>query len=535
MAGRYFFDEDGNGVDDDEPGIEGAIVTLLDAAGQPTGRTTTTDANGNYSFIGLLAGTYAVAFAAEASGMTFVPQDQGDDDTIDSDVNGNGVSGPITVAIGETSTDNDAGVEDPGTASLGDTVFFDENRNGQQDAGEEGIAGVQVTLTDVNGGPDVVTTTDSDGNYLFAGLDAGDYQVTFEAVDEFEFTQTDAGNDASDSDADEETGTTDVISLEIGEEDLTIDAGLVIANEEPMLTDDEAIGCAEDEITVDVLANDTDLDGEALSVTAVNGVAITEGGTITIDGVEITLNGGALTFDGEAAFEGLDIGEQETVTYEYTVTDGIETSTADAAITFKGDANSVESLYQSLPDDIEVTFTGFRAQSAYTATFGETGDNRLDGLTIDVAYCIERTEQFVSGQTISGSLSGAIEGEVSAGDFESNAADVLDNITWLVNQDFTSQDSGDGTNYTDAEIQFAIWGLTDSDSSLINGADASAENVAELLEMAQTLGEGFEAGENDLVGLIIDPDDTQGSLSEDDDHDQGFIVFVPFEDLDCIC
>ena len=204
-----------------------------------------------------MAGTYAVAFAAEASGMTFVPQDQGDDDTIDSDVDGNGVSGPITVAIGETSTDNDAGVEDPGTASLGDTVFFDENRNGQQDAGEEGIAGVQVTLTDVNGGPDVVTTTDGDGNYLFAGLDAGDYQVIFDAVDDFEFTQTDAGNDASDSDADEETGTTGVISLEIGEEDLTIDAGLVIANEEPMLTDDEAIGCAEDEITVDVLANDT--------------------------------------------------------------------------------------------------------------------------------------------------------------------------------------------------------------------------------------------------------------------------------------
>ncbi|MCL4206106.1 MAG: DUF11 domain-containing protein [Pirellulaceae bacterium] len=69
--------------------------------------------------------------------------------------------------------------------SLGDTVWFDANNNGQLDSGELGIPGVVVTLyedTDANGefspGVDVALgtdTTDASGIYGFGNLFPGDY------------------------------------------------------------------------------------------------------------------------------------------------------------------------------------------------------------------------------------------------------------------------------------------------------------------------------------------------------------------------
>ena len=59
------------------------------------------------------------------------------------------------------------------TGSIGDRVWLDEDGDGDQDAGEPGIANVRVTLTgtDVNGNPiSRETVTDSNGRYLFPNL-----------------------------------------------------------------------------------------------------------------------------------------------------------------------------------------------------------------------------------------------------------------------------------------------------------------------------------------------------------------------------
>ena len=71
--------------------------------------------------------------------------------------------------------------------SLGDTVWFDADNNGRRDAGEPGIAGVELSLyedTDGNGSftPGIdqalaTTVTDNNGNYGFSGLFPGDYLV----------------------------------------------------------------------------------------------------------------------------------------------------------------------------------------------------------------------------------------------------------------------------------------------------------------------------------------------------------------------
>ena len=59
IGDRVWNDEDGNGVDNGEPGIGGVTVILKDANGVEVARTTT-DANGNYRFTGLIPGTYTV-------------------------------------------------------------------------------------------------------------------------------------------------------------------------------------------------------------------------------------------------------------------------------------------------------------------------------------------------------------------------------------------------------------------------------------------------------------------------------------------
>ena len=60
------------------------------------------------------------------------------------------------------------------------TVFQDNNNDGIQQAGEPGLAGVEVTLIgeDVFGNPvNITVLTDGNGNYAFTGLTAGNYRV----------------------------------------------------------------------------------------------------------------------------------------------------------------------------------------------------------------------------------------------------------------------------------------------------------------------------------------------------------------------
>ncbi len=60
---------------------------------------------------------------------------------------------------------------------IGDLVWHDVNANGVVDGGEDGIAGVTVRLTNLDTGDVRDMATNSDGLYLFSGLDAGMYEV----------------------------------------------------------------------------------------------------------------------------------------------------------------------------------------------------------------------------------------------------------------------------------------------------------------------------------------------------------------------
>jgi VCBS repeat-containing protein len=88
-----------------------------------------------------------------------------------------------------------------------------------------------------------------------------------------------------------------------------------------------------------VLFNDTDPDGDKLTVTEVNGLAVAVGTEITLDsGALLTINAdGTYDYDPNAAFDHLSGNEQATDSFIYTVSDGRGgTDTASVNITIDG-------------------------------------------------------------------------------------------------------------------------------------------------------------------------------------------------------
>ena len=218
LGDRVWEDRNGNGQQDvSEPGIANVAVQLVDTAGNLIA-STVSDANGAYSFMGLVPGVYAVRFTTPA-GYAPTVANTGSDSTDSDPVSG--VTGAYTVVSGELNTTADAGFYRP--ASLGDRVWEDRDGNGQQDAGESGLANVAVQLLN-NGGQIVASaTTDSNGSYSFANLPPGAYAVRFLTPSGYQATVSNAGNDASDSDA--VGGVSGYYTLASGENNTTVDAG----------------------------------------------------------------------------------------------------------------------------------------------------------------------------------------------------------------------------------------------------------------------------------------------------------------------
>ena len=112
-------------------------------------------------------------------------------------------------------------------AEIGDEVFLDENADGINDPGEPGVPGVTVNLLDAAGDIVDTTTTDDDGNFLFT-TPPGDFIVEFVPPAGFDITRPLQGQDPSvDSNATPLTGRSEPVTLNPGDSDLTIDAGLL--------------------------------------------------------------------------------------------------------------------------------------------------------------------------------------------------------------------------------------------------------------------------------------------------------------------
>ncbi|MBK7811246.1 MAG: T9SS type A sorting domain-containing protein [Saprospiraceae bacterium] len=133
------------------------------------------------------------------------------------------------VAVLQDEDDHDvAGVF--GVAKLGDMVWHDKNGNGLMDQGEEGIKDIIVQLYSFTSLSLVkATVTNSNGKYLFDNIVPGKYYVRFVVPNPWTITTSNVGtNKTIDSDVNAAfgPGTTQMIMLNPGTEDLSWDLGL---------------------------------------------------------------------------------------------------------------------------------------------------------------------------------------------------------------------------------------------------------------------------------------------------------------------
>ncbi len=235
--GNYVWnDTNGDGLQDpDESGVNAVQVCLEDDAGNPeldsngTQRCTETNATGYYLFEGILPGDYVVVFELP-SNTTLTPYPQeGSDTAVDSDpleVVGGFASAPVTMGLGQDILTIDMGIVFLGTASIGNYIWHDQDRDGIQDDEEEGLDGVHVILYDENGTKLEEYITHSGGYYIFEHLDEGHYTVEVILPQDWGFTYEDSdNNDAGDSDVDVQTGRTIEIDLLEGQHQDVWDAG----------------------------------------------------------------------------------------------------------------------------------------------------------------------------------------------------------------------------------------------------------------------------------------------------------------------
>jgi protocatechuate 3,4-dioxygenase beta subunit len=169
ISGYYFGDSDGDGTLNGTEVKQSGKTIYLDLntngvkdTGEPT---STTDANGNYSFTGLAAGEYFVRRDGLPSGFRISTPAEGFYD--------------VVLADGESATDKNFG--STSNALISGLVFDDANNNGAQDGGEVGLSGITV-YADINtngtlDAGDKSTTTDASGNWSIHELGSGTYQL----------------------------------------------------------------------------------------------------------------------------------------------------------------------------------------------------------------------------------------------------------------------------------------------------------------------------------------------------------------------
>ncbi len=235
--GDYIWlDEDKDGIQDgDEDSFTDDSVTIelldengnraKDANGDEVKPITTTD--GNYKFCYLIPDSYKIK-VTPPDGYTVTIKDSGDDDAIDSDIN---IDSNESDLINLNEDDNltiDIGLYKK-TYCLGDFIWYDNDNDGIQDDGEEGVADVNITLYNSSNEELGTDTTDSGGKYEFCNLSSDDYYIVVDKStlpDGYEITSQNQGDDDNnDSDINPDDGKSDTVTIS-DDNNYSLDGGI---------------------------------------------------------------------------------------------------------------------------------------------------------------------------------------------------------------------------------------------------------------------------------------------------------------------
>ncbi|WP_126464967.1 cadherin-like domain-containing protein, partial [Candidatus Terasakiella magnetica] len=207
-----------------------------------------------------------------------------------------------TVTVGSVN-DGPVGVDDTGSTTEDNAVTLD------------------LTANDTDADGDSLTITQIDGQNISTGgsVDVDNGSVTLNADGTVTFTPDDNYHGSETFEYTVSDGTTTSTA------DATVTVGSV--NDGPVGVDDTGSTTEDNAVTLDLTANDTDADGDSLTITQIDGQNISTGGSVDVDNGSVTLNAdGTVTFTPDDNYHGSE-------TFEYTVSDGTTTSTADATVT----------------------------------------------------------------------------------------------------------------------------------------------------------------------------------------------------------
>ena len=169
LSGKVYYDaNESSSFDNGEDPFKDITVELLGADGSVVA-TTTTDADGNYSFTDLDAATYTVK-VTKAGELAELTQTEDPDGTKDN------ASGAITLNADNPVREN-VNFGYIKKHAISGKVYLDQNRDKTKNTGDIDLSGVTVNLLDKDGNVVGTTTTDKDGNYSFTGLNDGTYTV----------------------------------------------------------------------------------------------------------------------------------------------------------------------------------------------------------------------------------------------------------------------------------------------------------------------------------------------------------------------
>ena len=282
---------------------------------------------------------------------------------------------------------------------------------------------------------------------------------------------------------------------------------IIGVNEAPVAGNDEAETDEDTAISIDVLVNDSDIDGDVVSVESVDDESI---GAASVDET------GLITYDPAGAFDSLAPGETAEDTFEYTTTDGGLTDTALVTVTVTG----VNDAPIADDDEYEIDVLG-------PITLGNALDNDSD---IDNGDFVTVTALDLTGTT--GSV-------LSNGDgtFEYTRADLLvDGATDSFVYEITDQNGASTTatvTISEVDVDNDGFGVTadcnDDDDTIYPGADEvpydGIDQNCDDEDLVDVDGDGFAS--------VNVPDGTD--CNDDDDTIYPGADEVPYDGIDQNC
>jgi VCBS repeat-containing protein len=383
---------DGPSASDDAYGVA-ANATLTVAAGTGV-LANDTDADGDTLTVDQVAGSGAnVGTSHTTTGGAHVTVNTNGSLSYDPNGQFDGLSAGQTATDTVTYRATDGSLDDTATITVTITgandapVAVDDAYTTTQNGVLTVAAGTGVLANDTDADGDTLTVdqvSGSAGNVGTAFTTTGGAQVTVDADGSLGYDPGHAFDSLTAGQTADDTFTYRVADGNGGTDTATVTVTVLGATDAPVATDDSYTTGEDTPLTVSapgVLANDTDADGETLSVDQVAGSGANVATSYTTTGgAHVTVNAnGSLTYDPNGQFEDLGAGQTATDTVSYRATDGGLDDTATITFTITG----VNDAPTATDDSYSVGEDGTLTVNAATGALANDTDPEGDTLTVD--------------------------------------------------------------------------------------------------------------------------------------------------------